>query len=241
MHARIGKMSFLNPDTEDVSPLERNLLRIMRIFLLIAGVYITIFGGVNGAERIFGILILVALAIINAPALVTQNRIRAIPVEIELLLLAMVLFELVGGDALGLYVKIPHYDNFMHFMLPLYIALIGMMLVYTMHYYGRLKASLTEMAIVIVIITIGLGGILEMGEYTYDKYLSKGPLGQITGNTQMQGSPTQNAIDDTMNDLFTDTAGGIVGALLGVYFIRRAEEKGGHWKIADEIEKMGEV
>lgn len=57
----------------------------------------------------------------------------------------------------------------------------------------------------------------------------------------MQGSPTQNAIDDTMNDLFTDTAGGIVGALLGVYFIRRAEEKGGHWKIADEIEKMGEV
>ncbi len=66
-------MSFLNPDTEDVSPLERNLLRIMRIFLLIAGVYITIFGGVNGAERIFGILILVALAIINAPALVTPK------------------------------------------------------------------------------------------------------------------------------------------------------------------------
>jgi hypothetical protein len=161
-------------------------------------------------------------------------------VEIELLLLAMVLFELVGGDALGLYVKIPHYDNFMHFMLPLYIALIGMMLVYTMYYYGRLKASLTEMAIVIIIVTIGLGGILEMGEYTYDKYLSKGPLGQITGNTQMQGSPTQNAIDDTMNDLFTDTAGGIVGALLGVYFIRRAEKKGSHWKVADEIERMGQ-
>lgn len=231
-------MSFLNPNPEDTSPLQRNLLRIMRIFLLVAGIYITIFGGANGAERIFGILILVALAVINTPAFFTGNRIRALPVEIELLLLAMVLFELVGGDALGLYVKLPHYDNFMHFMLPLYIALIGMMLVYTMYYYGRLKASLAEMAILIVIVTIGLGGILEMGEYTYDKYLSQGPIGQITGNTQMQGSPTQDAHDDTMNDLFTDTAGGIVGALLGVLLIRRAEKKGGHWKVADEIENM---
>ena len=231
-------MSFLNPNPEDTSPLQRNLLRIMRIFLLIAGIYITIFGGVNGSERIFGILILVALAIINTPAFFTRNKIRALPVEIEILLLAMVLFELVGGDALGLYVKLPHYDNFMHFMLPLYIALIGMMLVYTMYYYGRLKASLAEMAILIVIVTIGLGGVLEMGEYTYDKYLSQGPIGQITGNTQMQGSPTQDPLDDTMNDLFTDTAGGIVGALLGVLLIRRAEKKGGHWKVAEEIEKM---
>jgi hypothetical protein len=205
------------------------------MFLLLAGIYITLF-----AERIFGILILVALAIINAPAFFTKGKIRIIPVEIELILLSMVLFELVGGDAMGLYVKLPHYDNFMHFMLPLYIGLIGMMVVYTMHYYGRLKMSLAEMAIVIVIITIGLGGILEMGEYTYDKYLSKGPLGDITGNTQMQGSPTQNAHEDTMNDLFTDTAGGIVGALVGVLFIRRAEKKGEHWEVVDKIEKMGQ-
>ncbi|AIS32689.1 MAG: hypothetical protein PHY53_03655 [Methanobacterium formicicum] len=230
-------MSFLNPDT-NTNQLERNLLRIMRIFLLVAGVYITLFGGVNGSERIFGVMILVALTIINAPAIFTGNRIRALPVEIELLLLAMVLFELVGGDALGLYVKLPYYDNFMHFMLPLYIALIGMMLVYTMYHFGRLKATFLEMAIIIVIVTIGLGGVLEMGEYTYDKYLASGPLGQITGNTQMQGSPTQDPLDDTMNDLFTDTAGGIVGALIGVLLIRRAERRGGHWKIADEIEDM---
>ncbi|CEA12431.1 hypothetical protein [Methanobacterium formicicum] len=230
-------MSFLNPDT-NTNQLERNLLRIMRIFLLVAGVYITLFGGVNGSERIFGVMILVALTIINAPAIFTGNRIRVLPVEIELLLLAMVLFELVGGDALGLYVKLPYYDNFMHFMLPLYIALIGMMLVYTMYHFGRLKATFLEMAIIIVIVTIGLGGVLEMGEYTYDKYLASGPLGQITGNTQMQGSPTQDPLDDTMNDLFTDTAGGIVGALIGVLLIRRAERRGGHWKIADEIEDM---
>jgi hypothetical protein len=231
-------MSFLNPDKEGMSPLQRNLLRIMRIFLLIAGIYITLFGGANGAERIFGVLILVSLAIINAPAFFTRNRIRALPVEIEIILLSMVLFELVGGDALGLYVKLPYYDNFMHFMLPLYLALIGMMVVYTMYYYGRLKMSLLGMAVTIIIVTIGFGGILEMVEYTYDKYLSQGALGDITGNTQMQGSPTQNAHEDTMNDLFTDTAGGIVGALIGVLLIRRAEKEGRHWQVADKIEEM---
>ena len=230
-------MSYLNPEKKNMSPLQRNSLIIMRVFLLLAGIFILIFGGVNGAERIFGLLILVALVLINAPAYFSNGR-RAIPVEIEILLLCMVLFELVGGDALGLYVKLPYYDNFMHFMLPLYIALIGMMLVYTMYYYGKLKASYGAMAVVIVLITIGLGGVLEMGEYTYDKYLSQGALGQITGNTQMQGSPTQNALDDTMNDLFTDAAGGIVGAALGVWLIRRNENKSGHWKVADELGKL---
>ena len=230
-------MSYLNPDKKIMSPLQRNLLIIMRLFLLITGIYILIFGGSNGAEKIFGLLILVALALINAPAYFSKGQ-RAIPIEIELLLLCMVLFELVGGDALGLYVKLPYYDNFMHFMLPLYVALIGMMVVYTMYYYGKLKATYSAMAIIIVIITIGLGGVLEMGEYTYDTYLADGPLGQITGNTQMQGSPTQNALDDTMNDLFTDTAGGIVGAVIGILLIRRNERKGEHWKVADELEGL---
>jgi phosphate/sulfate permease len=222
----------------NMSPLKTNLLRIMRIFLLIAGIYVLLFGGANGAERIFGLLILIALAIIHTPTVFTRGRIRAIPIEIEFLLLSMVIFELVGGDALGLYVRLPHYDNFMHFMLPLYIALIGMMLVYTMYFYGRLKATIPVMALLIILVTIGLGGVLEMGEYTYDKYLSHTVIGEITGNTQMQGSPTQDALDDTMNDLFTDTAGAIVGAAIGVLLIRRAEKRGSHWGVADEIEEM---
>lgn len=231
-------MSYLNPDPEDMSPLQRNLIRILRIFLLVSGIYITIFGGANGAERIFGILILVALAIINAPAFFTKGKIRVIPIEIELILLSMVLFELVGGDALGLYVKLPYYDNFMHFMLPLYLALIGMMVIYTMYYYGKIKASYGAMAFIIIMVTLGFGAALEIVEYGYDTFLAAGPLGDITGNTQMQGSPTQDAHDDTMNDLITDLLGAIVGAGIGVWLIRRNENKGGHWKVAEEIDQM---
>ena len=187
-------MSFLNPNKEEMSPLTRNLLIIMRLFLLFSGIYILIFGGANGAERIFGLLILIALVLINAPAYFSKGWKKAIPVEIELIFLSMVLFELVGGDALGLYVKLPYYDNFMHFMLPLYVALIGMMIVYTMYFYGKLKASYGAMAFIIILLTIGLGGVLEMGEYTYDKYLANGPIGQITGNTQMQGLSNSKCI-----------------------------------------------
>ena len=170
-------MSYLNPDKDNMSPLQRNLIRLLRIFLLISGIYITVFGGANGAERIFGILILIALAIINAPAFFTKGKVRAIPIEIELILLSMVLFELVGGDALGLYVKLPYYDNFMHFMLPLYLALIGMMVIYTMYYYGKIKASYGAMAFIIIMVTLGFGAALEIVEYTYDNYLASGPLG----------------------------------------------------------------
>jgi hypothetical protein len=37
----------------------------------------------------------------------------------------------------------------------------------------KLKASIPLMAVIIFIVTIVFGGILEMGEYTYDKYFHR--------------------------------------------------------------------
>ena len=57
-------MSYFKPD-ENINPTERKLLVALRVFLLAAGIYITIFGGATGSERIFGVLILVALVIMH--------------------------------------------------------------------------------------------------------------------------------------------------------------------------------
>jgi hypothetical protein len=38
-------MSYFSPDKEDMSPLARTLIIIMRIFLLVSGIFILIFGG----------------------------------------------------------------------------------------------------------------------------------------------------------------------------------------------------
>jgi len=47
-----------------------------------------------------------------------------------------------------------------------------------------------------------------------------------------------NPLADTMADLFTDVLGGIAGAIIGIFLIKRAEKKGqcGEW--VDEIAKL---
>ena len=59
----------------------------------------------------------------------------------------------------------------MHFMLPLYVAIIGMMVVYTMYSIDLKHAAMTFL---IVIVENGFGGVLEMVEHTYDKKNIKG-------------------------------------------------------------------
>ncbi len=38
----------------------------------------------------------------------------------------------------------------------------------------------------------------------------------------LQGAPNMNALDDTMVDLFLDGLGGVTGAILGPWYIRRS-------------------
>ena len=63
----------------------------------------------------------------------------------------------------------------MHFMLLLYVAIIGMMVVYTMYSIDLKHAAMTFL---IVIVENGFGGVLEMVEHTYDKKNIKGSFGR---------------------------------------------------------------
>jgi hypothetical protein len=227
-------MSYTNPLAR-VSPWKKNLLRIMRITLLILGISILILG--SGGTKVFGIMTLLALGVIYLPTLLNKEHLQVIPVEVEILFLLVVIFEYILGNTFGLYGKIPHYDNFMHFTIPLIVALIGMMFLYTAYVYGKLKTSLKIMAFLIVIITIGIGGILEMVEYGYDNVIYP-HIDDVFPTGLTQGSSTQNPLDDTMNDLFTDALGGIFGAVLGVWLIKRAEKKGQCMEWVDEFAQL---
>lgn len=227
-------MSFFDPQTS-VSPWKKNLLRAMRLTLLILGIMIVVFG--VGGTKVFGIMALIGLGLIYVPTLLNKDHLQVIPVEIEILFLLVLVFEYVLGNTFGLYGLIPHYDNFMHFTVPLIVALIGMMFMYTAYIYGHIKTSLKIMAILIVLITIGIGGILEMVEYTYDSAIY--PQIDVylpTGLTQ--GSPTQSPLDDTMNDLFTDALGGIAGAIIGILLIQRAIKRGQCLEWVDEFAEI---
>lgn len=218
-----------NLDNE--KPWEKWFLRIITIVLLIAGFYNLLF-----YERFFGMLTLLAVFILYAPGFFTGNRICVIPSEIRILFLLVVLFELVIGDALSAYSNFSWYDKFMHIFIPTILGLIGMLFIYTAYAYGRLKASLSVMFLIIVFVVMGFGAMLEMIEYFYDQILYP-VIGVYLPTGMTQGSPILTPLADTMVDLYFDTFGGIFGAALGVWFIRRAEKKGDKHLI-DELAEL---
>lgn len=210
------------------------VLWFMRIAILVAGVEQMLFG-----ERFFGILALIALAIVVMPQIFTRHRICMIPMEIEILLLIVVFFELIVADANHFYSSVPFYDKFMHYMVSAILGLIGMLFIYTAYAYGHLKASLPVMFALIVFIVMGLGALLEMLEFFYDQVLYPFIGGYLpTGLTQ--GSPLLSPFLDTMYDLYFDTIGGIFGALMGVLIIRKSE-KSGDKHLIDEIAALERI
>lgn len=228
-------MSFTNPTLKNISSWKRNLLILMRVMILGFGILIVIFG--VGGTKVFGLMALLALGIIYLPTLLNKNHMQVIPVEVEIMFLLVVIMEYFLGNTFGLYGKIPHYDDFMHFTVPLMVSLIGMMFMYTAYIYGKIKTGLLLMAFLIILITIGIGGILEMVEYSYDNFIYP-HIEYVIPTGLTQGSPTQSPLDDTMTDLFTDTAGGIIGAIIGVILIRRAEKRGECLEWVDEFAEL---
>jgi hypothetical protein len=200
---------------EHSSPRVRRLTFILEILILASGIFQTFFG-----ETTIGILTLIVWAIITFPATFTRNRITMIPLEIKLVIFIFVLLQFVIGEARDFYTEVPYYDKFVHTMGGIMIGFIGLLIVYTAYVYGKLKASLPVMAMLIILVTVGFGGLWEIVEYLSDTILYP----RIPGWHHFQGSLTEDPLTDTMNDLIVDTIGAAAGALFGIWLIKRAQE-----------------
>ncbi|MCG2828480.1 hypothetical protein [Methanothermobacter sp. K4] len=214
---------------------KRKLLTAMRIFLVVMGLIIVVFGA--GGTKVFGLMTLLAVAVVYLPALRHPDGLSVVPVEIEILFLTVVALEYILGNTFGLYGRIAYYDKFMHFTVPLIVALIVMMLMYTAYVYGKIKTSLFIMAFLIIFVTLGIGALLELVEYGYDHHLYR-HIEHFPPTGPTQGSPVMDPLTDTMMDLLTDLIGGIFGAVTGIILIRRAEEKNYCLDWVDEIARF---
>lgn len=182
----------------------------LRLVTVIAGIYQIFFG-----ELVIGIYIMIATGAIMLPGLFTRNRIRTVPLELELIFSIMVFIALVVGETLDFYQSIPYYDKFVHFMLPLFIGLTAFLLAYTFHETGGLKMRRVPLLIIVVLVTMGIGAVWEVIEYLYDMLIY--PHYHIF--EKLQGSTTETPLVDTMNDLIFDMVGGLFGALLALRYI----------------------
>jgi hypothetical protein len=177
----------------------------LRAIVLATGIFQLIFG-----EHLMGVLILVSVLAISLPRVVTRGRVRALPLEFELILFIMVMLQFVVGETLNFYDFVPYYDKLVHFSLPFFLGYITALLAYTMYVTGNLRAKVAPAFVIIILVTLGIGALWEIVEYASDVFLG----------TYLQGSLTANPLVDTMNDLIVDTLGGIFGALLALRFIR---------------------
>jgi hypothetical protein len=219
-------------DLSQIPTWKRYLRGFLRIIIFINALYQVIFG-----EVFFGFLALIALTILLIPRFFTRNRICVVPVDIEILFLIVVFFELIVADAYNFYSLVPYFDKLMHLLVSFVVGLVGMMIIYTFYALRKLQASTGVMFTLIVLITMGLGAGLEMGEYFYDQVLY--PLiGTYLPTGLTQGSMVASPLADTMEDLFVDTLGGLLGAAIGIILIKREEKKGRELEVIEELEAL---
>lgn len=190
---------------------EKQLIIVLRVIAIIAAVYQIFFG-----ELVIGIYIVLAIAALMLPGFFTRNYIRSVPLQLELIFCIMIIVSLVVGETLNFYQLIPYYDKFVHFSLPFFVGFIAFLLAYTMHETGNLKITNGLLIVIIVLITMGIGATWEIIEYITDHFIN--PYVHIF--EQLQGSPTESPLVDTMNDLICDMLGGIFGAILGLRYIK---------------------
>jgi hypothetical protein len=197
--------------THEKSKAMQNVSLVLRIIIGLSGFYQTFYG-----ETSIGILILVCFALITFPAFFSRNFIKKFPIEIEIILCVMVVIQMVMGEARDLYVEIPKYDKFVHWLFPMFLGIMGFIIFYMLYATDRMTISTPAMLITIILISLGVGALWEIFEFLSDTLL----LPIIPGWHQFQGSGAQSANVDTMTDLMYDLVGAISGALLGLWIIK---------------------
>jgi hypothetical protein len=185
---------------------------VLLAWLLRAAVAVTAAIHMVRGDVIYGAFCLAAVAIAAIPATVARNARAIWPFEIELVYLWFLVSEMLLGNLAGLYLYLPWYDKALHLSSAILIGIVAFFAVYLAHSLGRIQRHPWIDGAAILLITLGLGALWEIGEYGVDHLLHR----------MTQGSPVQAPIDDTMWDLILDGLGGVLGGLLGPIYMHRS-------------------
>lgn len=161
-------------------------------------------------NMLFGLWGLVALGIAIFPVRLARTYKVFFPVELQILLLLILVADVTLGRLFHFYDRFEFFDKFLHYHNFTLIAFLGFQVTYALYFTGRLRVSPLIGGIVILLVTLGIGGFWEILEYLSDKVFKVGA----------QGSPALDPLNDTMIDLILDFLGGVFGAVLGTLYLR---------------------
>jgi len=131
---------------------------------------------------------------------------------IEFLLVFAISLHVWGG-VLHLY-SLPYYDKIAHFLASAIVAFFALIVIYIMDVFSpRIYMDAAMLGFFIAILTIAMGGMWEIVEFTSDQIFSHGqPVAQVS-------------LQNTMMDMISDTVAGIIMGVVGAIGIRKGEFK----------------
>ena len=146
-----------------------------------------------------------------SPLFIERNLKISLPWVLDLLIVIPLILHVWGG-VLGLY-SVPYYDKIAHFISSVIIAFLALIIIYVLDiYWEGLKMDFFMIAFFIIIFTIAIGGIWEIGEFISDQIIVGAPKAQVS-------------LSDTMMDLIYDSIAGIIVGIGGTIGIRRGDFK----------------
>jgi hypothetical protein len=179
--------------------------------VLRAGVLATAAAHVASGDVLYAVFVLVAVVLAILPALLARSHAANVPLEIELVVLWLVIADMTVGHLAGFY-ELAYFDKLLHFGNSVLLGMVAFLAVYVLHFVGRTRRHAWIDGAAILLLTLGLGALWEIGEYAADHLFHRAT----------QGAPGLEALDDTMWDLILDGAGGVLGALLGPLYMHRS-------------------
>ena len=191
-------------------PPPRSIARaILRGAILVTAIIAVVRGDV-----LYGVYCLAALGLTTLIATLARRAEVRAPVAIDVVLLGLMVSDMTLGSTVGLYLSWAWYDKVLHFGSSILIGLLGFLAIYIVHVTGRIRSHRWIDGIAILLVTVGLGAIWEIGEYAVDT-----AFGRAT-----QGAPGLAALDDTMIDLVLDAMGAVVAAIVGPLYMRHSKQ-----------------
>ena len=153
---------------------------------------------------VFGCSFALFLSLI--PMILKKSYEIHLPLVLDILI-TLALFLHIGGVLLQAYSTIPHYDTLTHFVSSFIIAFLSFVAIYILdEFWEGLSMDKFAIAFNVVILTVALGVIWELAEWSSDLFF---------------GTYEQWGYSDTIKDLFVDMIAGMVMAFLGLLLIKR--------------------
>lgn len=183
-----------------VDQIQRALIAVLRISTVAALIWAI-------AARSIEAIVTCALAIglVFTPELIKKRYRVELPVSYDLVIVAFIYSSLILGSAGDYYRKYVWWDAMLHTSSGVVLGFAGFLVLYTLYYSNKLKASANLIAFLAFCFALALGAIWEMFEYGSDLFL---------------GTNMQPSLQDTMTDLIVDSLGAIFSVRLGYGYLK---------------------